>query len=288
VNKSIGLLALTMLLLVQPASALPLWELEGARGRVQLLGSIHFLRPSDFPLPAAMERAYDEADVLVMEIDMDNLDQLQAQATIMQMAVDPRGRTLESLIGSREYEQARKDAEKIDVSLDLFQLYEPWFAALQITQMRLMQLGFDPSLGLEQQWSVRARNDGKEVRGLETLEDQLGALDTMSERVQKKFLLMTIEEAVRADTMIDRTLTAWRTGDLATLERETTEALRDQPQVYQKLLVDRNRNWATQIRQLARDGGNYLVVVGSAHLLGDDSVLVMLDELGYPSQRITR
>ena len=71
-NKSIGLLALTMLLLVQPASALPLWELEGARGRVQLLGSIHFLRPSDFPLPAAMERAYDEADVLVMEIDMDN------------------------------------------------------------------------------------------------------------------------------------------------------------------------------------------------------------------------
>jgi uncharacterized protein YbaP (TraB family) len=288
VNKSIGLLALTMLLLVQPASALPLWELEGARGRVQLLGSIHFLRPSDFPLPAAMERAYDEADVLVMEIDMDNLDQLQAQATIMQMAVDPRGRTLESLIGSREYEQARKDAEKIDVSLDLFQLYEPWFAALQITQMRLMQLGFDPSLGLEQQWSVRARNDGKEVRGLETLEDQLGALDTMSERVQKKFLLMTIEEAVRADTMIDRTLTAWRTGDLATLERETTEALRDQPQVYQKLLDDRNRNWATQIRQLARDGGNYLVVVGSAHLLGDDSVLVMLDELGYPSQRITR
>jgi uncharacterized protein YbaP (TraB family) len=99
---------------------------------------------------------------------------------------------------------------------------------------------------------------------------------------------MTIEEAVRADTMIDRTLTAWRTGDLATLERETTEALRDQPQVYQKLLVDRNRNWATQIRQLARDGGNYLVVVGSAHLLGDDSLLVMLDELGYPSQRITR
>ena len=56
-----------VLLVAQAAAALPLWELEGARGRVQLLGSIHFLRASDFPLPTAMERAYDEADVLVME-----------------------------------------------------------------------------------------------------------------------------------------------------------------------------------------------------------------------------
>lgn len=219
---------------------------------------------------------------------MDDLDQMRAQATIMQMAVDPQGRNLETLIGSADYAQARKDAEAIGVQLDMFQLFEPWFASLQITQLRLMQLGFDPNLGLEQQWSVRARSDGKEVRGLETLEDQLGALDSMPDKVQKKFLLMTIEEAVRAESMIDRTLNAWRNGDLATLEGETTEALRDQPQVYQKLLVDRNRSWTGQITKLARDGGNYLVVVGSAHLLGADSVLVMLEEAGYPARRIMR
>jgi hypothetical protein len=281
------LLAAVCLVVAQTACSLPLWELEGARGQVRLLGSIHFLRASDYPLPPAMQRAYEEADVLVMELDMDDLDQIQAQATIMQMAMDPQGRNLETLIGSRDYAQARKDAEAINVQLDLFQPFEPWFASLQITQLRLMQLGFDPSLGLEQQWSVRARNDGKEVRGLETLEDQLGALDSMPERVQKKFLLMTIEEAVGAESMIDRTLSAWRNGKLDELGRETTQALRDQPQVYQKLLVDRNRSWTRQIKALARDGGNYLVVVGSAHLLGDDSVLVMLDREGYPARRIT-
>ena len=282
------LIAFVCLVVAQAASSLPLWELQGTRGRVQLLGSIHFLRASDYPLPEAMERAYDDADVIIMELDMDDLDQMRAQATIMQMAVDPQGRNLETLIGSADYAQARKDAEAIGVQLDMFQLFEPWFASLQITQLRLMQLGFDPNLGLEQQWSVRARSDGKEVRGLETLEDQLGALDSMPDKVQKKFLLMTIEEAVRAESMIDRTLNAWRNGDLATLEGETTEALRDQPQVYQKLLVDRNRSWTGQITKLARDGGNYLVVVGSAHLLGADSVLVMLEEAGYPARRIMR
>lgn len=282
------LLALAFLVFADTASSLPLWELEGAKGRVRLLGSIHFLRTSDYPLPPAMERAYEEADVLVMELDMDDLDQMRAQAVIMQMAVDPKGRNLETLIGAQAYAQARTDAETINVQLDMFQMFEPWFASLQITQLRLMQLGFDPSLGLEQQWSVRARADGKEVRGLETLEDQLGALDSMPDKVQKKFLLMTIEEAVRAESMIDRTLSAWRNGEIDTLERETTEALRDQPLVYQKLLVDRNRSWASQIKSLARDGGDYLVVVGSAHLLGDDSVLVMLEEAGYPARRITR
>lgn len=282
------LVATACLIVAQAASSLALWELEDTRGQVRLLGSIHFLRASDYPLPPALERAYDEADVVVMELDMDDLDPLRAQATIMQMAMDPQGRNLETLIGPQAYAQARKDAKTINVQLDMFQAFEPWFASLQITQLRLMQLGFDPNLGIEQQWAVRARSDGKEVRGLETLEDQLGALDSMPERVQKNFLLLTIEEAVQAENMIDRTLSAWRNGDLGALERETTQALVEQPLVYQKLLVDRNRAWARQIEALARDGGNYLIVVGSAHLLGDDSVLVMLDRDGFPARRITR
>jgi len=282
------LVATACLIVAQAASSLALWELEDARGQVRLLGSVHFLRASDYPLPPELERAYDEADVVVMELDMDDLDPLRAQATIMQMAMDPQGRNLETLIGPQVYAQARKDAEAINVQLDMFQAFEPWFASLQITQLRLMQLGFDPNLGIEQQWAVRARSDGKEVRGLETLEDQLGALDSMPERVQKNFLLLTIEEAVQAENMIDRTLSAWRSGDLDALERETTQALVEQPLVYQKLLVDRNRAWARQIEALARDGGNYLIVVGSAHLLGEDSVLVMLDQDGFPARRITR
>lgn len=52
------LIAFVCLFVAQAASSLPLWELEGTRGRVQLLGSIHFLRASDYPLPEAMERAY--------------------------------------------------------------------------------------------------------------------------------------------------------------------------------------------------------------------------------------
>jgi uncharacterized protein YbaP (TraB family) len=288
VTTGCRMLALLCLVVTQSASALALWELEGARGQVRLLGSIHFLRPSDYPLPPAIERAYEQADVLVMELDMDDLDPLQAQASIMQLAMDPQGRDLEALMGSRDFAKVRNGLAAINVPVELVQAFEPWFAALQITQMQLMQLGFDPNIGLEQKWAQRARGDHKEVRGLETLEDQLGALDSMPARAQNQFLLLTIEEAEGAQEMIDRTLLAWRDGDLVTLERETTAVMVSQPMVYERLLVDRNRAWARQIGALARDGGNYLVVVGSAHLLGDDSVLVMLDQAGYPAKRISR
>jgi len=282
-------LALIILLLLgQVASGIPLWELEGARGQVRLLGSIHFLRASDYPLPAAMEQAYEDADVLVMELDMDDLDAMQAQAIIAQLAIDPQGRDLEALLGQRDFAKAKAGAAELDVPLDMLRPFEPWFAALQITQMRLQQLGLDPNLGLEQQWSRRAREEGKEVRGLETLADQLGTLDSMAPGTQKKFLLSTIEEAGDAQTMIDATLNAWRNGDLDALERETTSSLADQPQVYQRLLVDRNRAWTGQIKELAKDGGNYLILVGSAHLLGEDSVLVMLEDAGYPARRLVR
>ena len=235
-----------------------------------------------------MEQAYDEADVLVMELDMDDLDAMQAQAIIAQLAMDPQGRDLEALLGQRDFAKAKAGAAEIDVPLDMLRPFEPWFAALQITQMRLQQLGLDPNLGLEQQWSRRASEEGKEVQGLETLADQLGTLDSMAPQAQKKFLLSTIEEAGDAQTMIDATLDAWRNGDLEALERETTRSLADQPQVYQRLLVDRNRAWTIQIKELAKDGGNYLVLVGSAHLLGEDSVLAMLEDAGYPARRLAR
>ena len=284
----VRLSCLALLLLAQAVVAIPLWELENTAGQVRLLGSIHLLRPQDFPLPAAMEQAYEDAEILVMELDMDNLDPVQAQVVITRLAMDPQGRDLEVLMGQRDFAKAKQGAAEFDVELELLRPFEPWFAALQITQLRLMQLGLDPNLGLEQQWSSRARQSGKEVRGLETLEDQLGALDSMAPRTQRQFLLQTIDEARMAESMINTTLDAWRNGRLETLEDETTQALSDQPQVYQRLLVDRNRAWTRQIAEMARDGGNYLIVVGSAHLLGKDSVLVMLEEAGYPSRRMAR
>ena len=91
---------LPLLLLSLPArpDALPMWEIHGASNTIHILGSIHFLRPAD-TLPRAIIAAYDEANVVVMEIDLDNLDPVAAAATMQELAIDPKGRTLDVLLG---------------------------------------------------------------------------------------------------------------------------------------------------------------------------------------------
>jgi uncharacterized protein YbaP (TraB family) len=268
------------------AWSLPLWELEGRAANIRLLGSIHFLRAKDYPLPQAIGEAYRNADVLITEIDLDDLDALAAQASMQALAIDPQGRDLAGLLGPADYATVRAGIQALAIDPAMLTAYEPWYAALQVTQLRLQQLGFDPAYGVEARLLMLAAADGKEVQGLETLEDQLGALDSLPESAQREFLLTTIEEAAEIDTGIDEILQAWRQGDTRTLERELLAGLDEQPALRQRILVARNRRWVEQLLAKAGDGTDYLVVVGALHLVGPDSVLDMLERRGIGNRQL--
>ena len=280
------LLALTSSLVLLTAQALPLWELEGTQNRVWLMGSIHFLRKSDYPLPTRMTDAYAAADVVIMELDLAEIDPFASADIMIRMGVAREGRTLEDALGSRAWREAQRKAESIDIDLQLMATFEPWFAALQVTQLRLMQLGFDPSQGIESQLMLRAAEDGKQTGGLETLQAQLSALDSLSEEVQAAFLLQTLDEATQIDNQLEPIIAAWRAGDTRTLETELLQSLAEHPALYDSLLVDRNRDWAAQIAELADDSQDYLIVVGALHLVGNDSVLQLLERRGLRARQI--
>jgi len=285
-SRRASLLGLLLFSITLPAWSLPLWELEDEAANIRLLGSIHFLRAGDYPLPEAIGDAYRDADILVTEIDLDDLDPLAAQASMQALAVDPRGRDLARLLGPADYATVRAGVEALAIDPAALSAYEPWYAALQVTQLRLQQLGFNPGYGVEARMLMLAAADGKEVQGLETLEDQLGALDSLPVSAQREFLLTTIDEAAEIERNIDEILLAWRQGDTRTLERELLAGLDAQPVLRQQILVDRNRRWVEQLVARAGDGTSYLVVVGALHLVGPDSVLEMLERRGISNRQV--
>lgn len=280
------LLAALLLAAFAKADPLPLWELEAGNGRVFLMGSVHFLRASDYPLPAGLEAAYQLADTLVMEVDMDDLDPMQAQGVLTDIGSNPNGASLSSVIGASTYAEASGLAQELGVPLMLFDQFKPWFAALSITQLRMMQLGFDPNWGIETQLTAKARNDGKTVLGLETLEQQLGFLDKLDDETQKVFLLQSLQDAAELENEVSTIMTAWRSGDSAALEELLVEGLQEAPRLFDSILVQRNRNWVPQIIDLSRQPGNVLIIVGAMHLVGDDSVLEMLADRGIESRQL--
>jgi uncharacterized protein YbaP (TraB family) len=278
-----ALLACLLLALAFPArpDALPMWELRGAGNRIDILGSIHFLRPGRDSLPPGVLAAYERADVLLMELDLDDLDPVAAQSAMQRLGVDPQGRTLDVLLGDNAYQVAAARARELGIDLAALRALEPWLAAITITRLQLVQLGFDASAGVEQQLVALARRDGKEIRGLETLEEQLGAMDGLTPAAQRAFLLQTLEEAGEMKGRVDEIVSAWRAGDTAAMEKEFLDGLEDQPDLYRRIVVERNRNWARTLGPLTRERRDYLVVVGTLHLVGRDSLIGMLERAGH-------
>jgi len=261
-----------------------LWSLKGKTNTVYLLGSVHFLRPSE-QLPDTVDAAYRDAEQLLMEIDMDDLDPLQTQQLTLELGMLPEGETLESQLGAAAYAKVSDYARSIGVEPMLLNRFKPWLAALTLVQVQLVKLGLDPNAGIEQRFVARATQDKKEIRGLETLREQLAMMANLPAAQQREFLLYSVEDTERATREIDELIAAWRIGDIAQLSKLMAEGFEEYPDLYRPLTIERNRRWIASIEDLLDDRDDYLVIVGALHLVGHDSVVELLEKRGH---KVTR
>lgn len=264
-----------------------LWTVEGQHNTVYLLGSIHVLRPGDGGLPLAAERAYDDAEQLVMEIDLDDVaaEPSAMLATMQQAALLPDGKSLRDVLGS-DYDPIRERAGQSGLDLTMLDRFAPWFVATLLLQLELAKRGFAPELGIEARLASRAVDDGKPIQGLETAEQQFGVLGGMPLEDQKRFLLMTLEESAQLDTQVDQLVSAWQAGDTDALASMLSDEFDAFPELYRPLTEDRNRAWVEQLDALLDDRDDYLVVVGALHLVGRNSVVDLLRKRGYTVTRL--
>ena len=257
-----------------------IWVAEGDSNRVYLMGSIHMLREQDHPLPGIVDAVYDDAEKLVMEIDMDDIDPLAALQFLMQEGVLQGDTTLKDVMGASLYAQAQASAAENDIPIEMLEKSEPWLAAMTVQEMIMMRIGFKAEFGIEMYLMAKASADGKPITGLETIEQQLGFLDGLSPDTQSRWLLQSIVEGRRMEMLIDEMVAAWRNGDVQFLERELLVEMDTYPELYDALLADRNKSWIMPIMNMLDDRDDYLVIVGAAHLVGDDGVPDLLSEQG--------
>ena len=257
-----------------------LWELHGKHNSVFLLGSIHVLRPADYPLDPAVMRAYASSKSLVMEINLADMDLEQLQGEMMASAMLPEGKSLPEVLGAKRYARAETLAREVGVELSTFDQFAPWFAAEAISQLQLMQLGFQPTSGVEMYFLERARGDGKSVAGLETVHDQIALFEGLSMDAQAEYLVSSLEQAHELPKQVDDMVHAWQRGDTAWFDEQMRSELGRDPALYQSVLAARNRKWIPKIEALLNDDKNYLVIVGTGHLVGRNSVIDLLKKDG--------
>lgn len=257
-----------------------LWHIQGVSNSVYLLGSIHLLRAEDHPLPTVIDAAYEDAEVLIMELDMDDIDVARTQQLFNQSGVLRDGTTLRELMGEELYLRAAAIAESNDIPIDLLAQSKPWLAAITVEMMALYRIGFNPALGVEMHLTSRAVADEKPIAGLEAVEEQLAFLDGLSLQAQRDLLLQTLEDTAGMGDSIDEMIRAWRYGDTDFLESALLDSFAEHAELSEQLVSNRNRRWVSQISELLDDRDDYLIIVGALHLVGDSGVPNLLAQQG--------
>lgn len=263
------------------------WRVTGSNGaEVTLLGSMHVLRPSDYPLPPAVDGLVDRADSIVMELDLDDVDQAAQQRLILTTATLPPGTVLKNVVDADVYQLVEQSTAELGVDLRLLERFEPWFLSVTLLDQGLRKLGFEPERGLEQYVLSRALRNGKSIEGLETLEFQIGIFDALPREQQQAMLEQTLAEIDEAETALNDMVAAWRDGELERLSAELLDDFDEFPGLHETLVAKRNRAWVPALERLLANGGRHLVVVGALHLVGDDSVIELLEARGHDVERL--
>lgn len=259
-----------------------MWKVEGEGGAVAyLLGSLHVLTPEWYPLNATINKAFAESKVLVEEVDIDETsDPAQMMAALMK-AMLTDGKTLDQVIKPELYADVTKRAEKVGMPLMAINKMKPWLVAITLTAPVLQAAGFKPELGIDRHFYDRAIEAGMKRQALETLQYQLDRFDQMSLELQEGFLKSTIEDLDKEVAGVKDMAQAWAFGNVAAIEKFTLTALQESPELYKRLLLERNNNWMPQVEGCLKEKAGCFIVVGAAHLVGPDGLPSLLSKKGY-------
>jgi hypothetical protein len=103
---------------------------------------------------------------------------------------------------------------------------------------------------------------------------------------QERMLAETLKEVDTEIASVNKLGDAWKAGDMLAVEKYVLSDMKSDPVMYQRLLVERNRNWMPKIEALFGRRGHALVVVGAAHLVGPDGLIAQLRARGYTIEQL--
>jgi uncharacterized protein YbaP (TraB family) len=259
-----------------------LWKVEGEGGTfAYLLGSLHVLTPEWYPLSGAINQAFADSKTLVEEVDLDETNDPMLMMAALSKAMLTDGKTLDQIVAPEVYAEVKRRAEQSGLPMLALQRMKPWLVAITLMAPTLQAAGFKPELGVDRHFFDRAKVSGMKRQALETIAYQLDRFDQMPPKLQEDLLKTTMEDLDTEVTGVREMAQAWSSGNVAAMEKLTLAALKESPELYTRLLVERNTNWIPHVETCLKEKAGCFIVVGAAHLVGPDGLPALLAKKGY-------
>ena len=262
-----------------------LWQVADADTKIYLFGTIHLLPEGSHWRTPTLDRSIAQADGLVVEVTLDD-DPTQVTRLLAKLGGSPNLPPLTERVPPDKREALAKMISASGFPPAFLDQLESWAAAFILIQVSFQQMGFKGDLGVETQLSQTYTQAKKPIVALETVEQQLGFFDQLSEEAQRALLVAAIEDPETGRAEFQRMLKAWLAGDVKGIAKTFDSEMALSPELRDVLMRKRNAAWADWIQKRLEEPGTIFIAVGAGHLAGPDSVQHMLEKKGVKPRRL--
>ena len=252
-----------------------LWQVsgKGLASPSYVYGTIHIICKEDFQFSATLKEKFREAKNIYLELDMDDPNMMMKMASLSIM----KGKSMKDLMSPEDYSFLTAYVkDSLGMPMMLFNKMKP------ITLMSLLYtkaLPCSASESYEQTMVAMAKQQKKDIRGLEKIEDQMGVFDKIPDSVEAKMILDMIRQMPEQKKQFAQMVDAYKKEDLKSL----SNAMSESPEwkgFEDIMLSNRNKNWIP-VMEGAMKESTTLFAVGAGHLYGKEGVIHLLRQAGY-------
>jgi len=273
------------LALAAPAwGAPPVWVVKSKTAEVVLFGSVHVLPPGLDWEPLALKEAVRHADELWFELPIDPATEADTARQATTLGVLPADQSLFKLLPPDDSQRLARVAQAYDASPMLLDRLKPWLAEIALAGAAYRKAGAETGLGVEQALSAEAPPSARR-HAFETPAEQLAIFADTPWREQVASLRETLKELEDEPDEYGQLIHAWISGDVAALDHEALEPLRQaSPDIFARVVSERNERWVQALQARMKAPGRIVVVVGVGHLVGPGGLPARFRALGYSVQ----
>lgn len=277
--------ALAPLARAQPQAEITpaLFVVRDADSSLYLYGTVHALPPGAPWANQSVRAAILASDEIWTESDISEDAGEQMSADFMRAIDTPAAQPLPSRLAPALRSRLRLAAKRAGLGPEGLDRFDPWEAAFLL--MSAGAPGRTSQNGVDNRVAALAQENGKTLRWLEDM--GVRDFEAMSESAQIQFLSYVLEGFTSPPTDVDRADRLWASGDLEGLDALELAPMRaSSPDFYAWIVVARNAAWVERLSAELDGAGADFVAIGTAHLMGPDSVVAMLRARGYVVERV--
>lgn len=258
-----------------------LWKISGngLEKPSYLYGTIHMT--CNYKATDKLVKAFAETDQVTLEIDMDDPSM---QAKMMKGMMMKDGETMKNILSEEDYVQlASFFKDNTGMSLEMFNTIKP-FAVSAMLISKLVPC--DPPASYEAEFMKIAKEQEEEVKGLESIEYQLGVFDSIPYKDQLEELVKMAKEGLEESKSEFEKLNAlYEKEDIEGLMKMMTENEDMTAKFADELLNKRNKNWIPVIEKMSKETPTFYGV-GAMHLAGEEGVIRLLRKVGFTVEAV--